>query len=424
MKEILSRTFDLNKQYYLKHLRELIQIDTQVIGHGIGGGKEKEGQEYIEKLAKEIGASDIKVDFMEENTIDLAIQNFNEGNRGHNYEERYNLIITFNGENNNSTLMFNGHIDTMPPGHLDFWERDPWSADIIDGKLYGLGAADMKSGLMASLMAVKLIKDSGLELPINVKIVSVVDEEGGGNGSISVATKGLDADAGVICEPTERNIKRAHMGFVFFEIKTIGKALHSGSKWLGVNAIDKMIYIIQGLYELEHTWLMEYKHDILPPPTLNVGVIEGGTAGSTVPDECTIKICVHYLPEVMSTEFVITSITEMINSRCDGDKWLKENRPIVNVYQSGGAFETSKEEKIVVEAKKSIIKFIPEAKIVGATAGNDARIFANIRNIPCIIAGPGHLEQCHSPNEYVAIEEYFEYIKMYADLILNWENRR
>ncbi len=424
MNEILKKTFDLKKLEYLEYLRDLVKIDTQVIGHGIDGGKEKEGQDYIYQLAKELGASDIIVDHMKESTIEYAIENFSEGNPGHNYRDRYNLIITFDGQNNDSTLMFNGHVDTMPPGNLDLWEMDPWSAETIGGKLYGLGAADMKSGLMASLMAVKLIKDSGLELPINVKIVSVVDEEGGGNGSISVATIGLKADAGIICEPTERNLKRAHMGFVFFEIKTKGKALHSGSKWLGVNAIDKMMYIIQGLYEMEHNWLMKYKHDILPSPTLNVGVIEGGSAGSTVPDECTIKICVHYLPEIMSREQVIKDINDVINFRSDGDKWLKENRPEVSIYQAGGAFETSENEKIVKEAKKSLNKFIPEAEIVGATAGNDARIYANILNIPCVIAGPGHLPQCHSPNEFVAIEEYYDYIKMYADLILNWDNRR
>lgn len=413
-------TFELNKEKYLEKLKELVRIDTQVIGHGIDGGKEKDGQDYIYKLATEIGASDIIVDHMQESTIEYAIKNFGEGNPGHNYEDRYNQIITFEGENKEKTLMFNGHVDTMPPGNTELWEFDPWSAKEHNGRIYGLGSADMKSGLMASLMAVKLIKDSGIELPINVKIVSVVDEEGGGNGSISVATRGLKADAGIICEPTERNLKRAHMGFVFFEIKTKGRALHSGSKWLGVNAIDKMMYIIQGLYEMEHNWLMEYKHEILPSPTLNVGVIEGGSAGSTVPDECTIKICVHYLPNIMSREKVIKDITEVINYRSDGDKWLRENRPVVNIYQSGGAFETPENAKIVEKAKKSLKKFIPEAEVIGATAGNDARIYANILNIPCVIAGPGHLTQCHSPNEYVSIGEYYEYIKMYADLILNW----
>ena len=417
---ILKETLENNKEYYIEKLKELISIDTQVIGHGIDGGKEKEGQEYFEKLLIETGASFIEKDQMTEDVILKSINKYGEGNVGHIYDGRYNLISRFKGKNSDKKLIFNGHMDTMPPGNLELWNTNPWNPVIKNGKLFGLGSADMKSGLMASLMAIKLINDSGLELPIDISIISVVDEEGGGNGSISVVNKGIEGDGVIVCEPSEGNIKVAHMGFVFFNIRVKGKALHSGSKWLGVNAIEKMIYLIEALNNLEHNWLMLYKHDILPPPTLNVGVIKGGTAGSTVPDNCEIDICVHYLPEIMTKEQVITDIENAIYQRSKGDCWLKDNYPKINIYQAGGAFETNYESEFVKKAIKNMQNIISGAEVVGATAGNDARLFQNISKIPTIIAGPGRMEQCHSPNEYVEVEEYLKFILFYANLIMNY----
>ena len=91
----------------------------------------------------------------------------------------------------------------------------------------------------------------------------------------------------------------AHMGWVFFKVEFEGKSCHSGGKKNGVNAIEKAIKVIQALNEMEHNWLLEYKHPLLPPPNLNIGVIEGGTAGSTVPDYCSFSTCVHYIPNMV-----------------------------------------------------------------------------------------------------------------------------
>lgn len=423
MDKRLLDTFEKHKDEYLQHLKNLVAIDTQDIGHGILGGREKEGQEYLEKLFKEMGADEIIIDPMKEEIIERAKREYNEGNLGHNYEDRYNLIAKFKGDPNGRTLLFNGHIDTMPPGDLSKWDEDPFKPYIKDGKLYGLGTADMKSGLMASIMAVKLLKDAGYELPGDVTIVSVVDEEGGGNGSIQAVLNGYTADGAVICEPSEGHIIVAHMGFVFFEVKVKGIALHSGYKWKGVNAIEKAIKLIEALNEMEHNWLMKYKHPLLPPPTLNVGVIEGGTAGSTVPDSCTFKLCLHYLPKVMNYEQVVEEVIDTINTRAKGDPWLKDNMPEISIYQAGGAFETDINHDFIKIAQDSLKDITGEVKLLGGAAGNDARLYSNILKIPTVIMGPGYAQQCHSPNEYVKVEDYFNYIKAYANFILKWCKR-
>jgi len=416
----LKDELDTNKERYLEILKELVAIDTHDIGHGIDGGLEKSGQEYIIAMLEKAGAADITVDQLSEATIQRSIREFQEGNPGHNYDNRYNVYARFSGSGGR-TIMFNGHIDTMPPGDERLWTSPPHKPEIRSGRLYGLGVCDMKAGLLASMLAVDLIKRAGMNLPGDVIITSVVDEEGGGNGSIAAALAGERADAVVVCEPTDYELIAAHMGFIFFEVSIKGKAVHSGSKWLGVSAIDKAIKIIASLNELEHNWLLRYKHMLLPSPNLNVGVIDGGTAGSTVAASCVFKTCVHYLPGLMTREQVIDDFNKALSLCCDGDNWLKDNRPEVTIYQAGGAFEMDTGHEFVrtfcSAFKNSLGR---EVRLTGSPAGCDARIWKNIAGLPTLQYGPGSIAQCHAIDEYIETNQFFDAILLYAQLILEW----
>ncbi len=331
IRERLRQTLEARKNEYLNNLKKLIAQDTQVIGHGIDGGKEENGQAFIEKILKEMGAS-VSREPVTEEIIQRGLSEFSEGNPGHNYTDykRDNLAGRFKGGKGRS-LIFNGHVDTMPAGEISLWETDPWTPTEKSGKIYGLGSADMKGGLMASVMAVKLLQDAGIDLPGDVTILSVVDEEGGGNGSLAAMLAGHRADAAVVCEHTADSLIVAHMGFIFFQVDVSGVALHSGRKWDGVNAIDKAVLLMQALKDLENKWLLKYKHPLLPPPNLNVGVISGGSAGSTVPDLCTFKLCLHYQPNVQTYDSVVKEVTEALLLRSQGDEWLKDNPKLAAV---------------------------------------------------------------------------------------------
>jgi acetylornithine deacetylase len=348
------------------------------------------------------------------------METYHEGNPGHNYENRYNLYATFKGEKERS-IMFNGHVDTLPPENESAWSFPPLQPFVRDGRLYGMGVCDMKAGLMAGAMAVKLIGDAGLTLPCTVILSSVCDEEGGGNGSIVAAMGGLRADAVVVCEPTTRELILAHMGFIFFQVEVRGVAVHCGIKLDGVSAIEKARKLMGAIDELEHRWLLSYKHPLLPPPSSNVGVIEGGEAGSTVPDYCCFKTCVHYHPKTMSHDSVVKEYTAAINRCCDGDEWLREHRPVVTVYQSGGPFEMDAAHPLVTSFTETYrALFGKPAKVVGSPAGCDSRTWHGIAGCPTIQYGPGALHQSHAADEYVELRDYLDAILMYAGLILNW----
>lgn len=424
MINLLKKTLEEHKEEYLQCLKDLVARDTQDLGHGIAGGREKAGQEYMEALFQKMGASEIIKDQMSEAVIQECYEKYGEGNLGHNYDDRYNVYATFKGNDSSKSLMFNGHIDTMPPGDENEWMFPPHTPTEKDGKLYGLGSADMKAGLMASTLGIKLLQDAGIELPCDVKVTSVCDEEGGGNGSMQAAMNGQKADGVVVCEPTDGDLVVAHMGFIFFKVEIEGKANHSGEKRLGVSAIEKAMKIIRGLDELEHKWLLNYKHPLLPAPSLNVGTIHGGVAGSTVAGRCYFETCIHYLPNQMTYQQVYDEFTSVVNDIARSDEWMRSHMPKITMYQSGGAFEEDPEAPFVKAGLEAFeISNGEKLALAGSPAGCDARLWKNIAGAQVFEYGPAKQEQCHSVNEHIEIEEYFKAILFYAQLILTWAQK-
>lgn len=416
----LKTVLEENKDKYIEQLKNLVAIDTHDLGHGIAGGLEKEGQDYMIRLFEEMGA-EVKKDPMKERDIEACYHKYNEGNLGHNQTDRYNVYARFPGKAGGRSLMFNGHIDVMPADETDEWTNPPFEPTIRDGKMYGRGTADMKGGLMASVMAVQLLKDAGAELPGDVLITSVCDEEGGGNGSMQAIMSGERADGVVVGEPTSDEMILAHMGFIFFRVEFEGKSCHSGGKRNGVSAIDKAVKVMNALNEKEHEWLLTYKHPLLPAPNLNVGVIRGGNAGSTVAGDCMFETCVHYLPRLMSHDQVVCEFMDVIHRVTKSDPWLEEHPPKVTIYQAGGGFEMEEADPFVESFKRAYRAARgKDVKVVGSPAGCDSRLWKNIAGCPTIQFGPGNLSECHGIDEWISIESYLQSILIYAELILDF----
>lgn len=415
MKERLQAALEKNRAKYVQMLQELVRRDTRVIGHGIEGGNELQGQEY---LAEQIVALGGVAEFKEvrEDLIQEGIKRFGEGNPGHNYTNRPNLLGTFRGTGGGRSLVFNGHVDTMPYGERNLWSFDPFSGNEVDGVIQGLGATDMKGGLVAALAAIDLVRSAGFKLKGDVFYQSVVDEEGGGNGTLALVMDGFKADAAVVCEFTDLNVQIGHVGWVFYKFSLLGRAIHSGRKWEGESAIEYAIKLIARLYELEHKWLMQYKHPLMPPPTLSVGQIYGGEAGSTVPANCEFKVCIHYCPGVTKGD-IERDVLGVVRSLEAAEPWLRENPIQVECYQEGQPYEIPAAHPLVQLAAA----LLPEGKqVVGSPIGNDGRLLHNIAGIPAIVWGPGKAEQAHSIDEFIAVEDYLQAVYLYANLLISW----
>ncbi len=422
-KKIISY-IEENREDFIDFLKTLISKDTTNINHGLDGGNEKNGQEIIISKFKELGL-DIEV-FEPDNN---KLKKYKESSLGHNYKNRPNVVGSLKVKDNKNykSVILNGHIDTMPFDNLDKWFSHPLDPIIIENKLYGRGSCDMKGGLAALILAVEVLIKLNCELKGDIIIESVVDEEGGGNGTLACVDQGYKADLAIVAEPTELKLMKAHMGWVFFKMDIEGKSLHSGLKWLGVNAIEKTIKVMDGLKELEKEWLLEKRDSILPPPTINFGTINGGTAGSVVPGNCRLDFGIHFLPtdadENGLGSKVEREVIDRINLIANGDAWLKDHKPKLTKYQEGSPFE--------MKSKKSLLKIFSnnfkkvrkkESLISGSEYGCDARLLQNYSKIPTLMFGPGSIKQAHGINEYIDLDQYIDYIKIIA-LSLNDINK-
>ena len=121
MKTKLREVLEQNKENYIEQLKNLVAIDTHDLGHGIAGGLEAEGQDYMIRLFESMGADEIVKDDMDEAVIRECFEKHQEGNLGHNQENRYNVYATFKGKKGGKSILFNSHIDVMPADEADEW---------------------------------------------------------------------------------------------------------------------------------------------------------------------------------------------------------------------------------------------------------------------------------------------------------------
>ncbi|RSL99242.1 hypothetical protein CEP52_009869 [Fusarium oligoseptatum] len=198
---------------------------------------------------------------------------------------RPSVVGVARGSGGGKSLMLNGHIDTVT---LMGYEDDPLSGKIVDGKLYGRGAADMKSGVAAAMVALANAKKLGLRG--DVIFTGVADEEDASIGTEDVLRAGWRADAAIVSEPTDLDILHAHKGFVVLELTVHGLAAHGSRADLGIDAIVNAGYFLAefGRYAKR---LQEGPADpTLGTGTVHASLINGGEESSSYPARCTITM--------------------------------------------------------------------------------------------------------------------------------------
>ena len=147
------------------------------------------------------------------------------------YANRPNVVGLYKGTGGGRSLLFNGHVDVIPAGPADAWAHPPWAAEIEDGRLYGRGASDMKSGLAAMTMALDPLLRLGVKLKGDVILEYTMDEEATGNGTLACVMKGYKADAGICCETSSLHVQPGCIGRIWFEIVVRGKPAGIQRRW-------------------------------------------------------------------------------------------------------------------------------------------------------------------------------------------------
>ena len=199
---------------------------------------------------------------------------------------RVNVVGVLPSAGAGRSLLLNAHMDTVG---VEGMTIDPFGGEIRDGRLYGRGAQDMKGSLAAMMAAAKALVDSGVTLAGDLLITAVADEEYASIGMEALVQQ-VTADAAIVTEPTDMHICRAHRGFVWFEVETLGRAAHGSRYEEGIDANMRMGRFLAKLDELEQELRRRPGHPLTGPPSLHASQIHGGKEISMYADHCLLQI--------------------------------------------------------------------------------------------------------------------------------------
>lgn len=336
-------------------------------------------------------------------------------------ENRANMIVRLEGKDSSlPALIFSGHLDTVPVGDI-LWEHPPFSGNLVDGKIYGRGACDMKSGVAALIEAMISLKEAGEELEQDVIFIGTAGEEVDCVGAKLMVEEDMLKNGGamVVAEPSNGKVFTAHKGVLWLEIKLFGKTAHASMPDQGINAIIHMSELIERLKKF--TFYAEIEHELLGKPSLTISTIEGGVKTNVVPDQCKITLDIRAVPG-MEHEKIIGQINDILE---DLKTEIQDFHYELNILHNLPALENVKNDSFVrlcLDVNQALYNVKPEEK--GANYYTDASIFFPHLKLPTVIYGPGNERLAHQPNEYVEVNQYIQAIEYYAELARRYRPKR
>ncbi|MFC2028817.1 ArgE/DapE family deacylase [Chloroflexota bacterium] len=356
---------------------------------------------------------------------------------------RANLVGVCKGSGGGKSLIFNGHVDTVAPGPLDLWDvAEPYSGKVIDGRIYGRGAVDMKGADVAAIYALKALLKAGYTPKGDVIVETVAGEEMMQHeiGTSAAVNRGYRADAAIVVEasapPHRLAILTASPGVLILKVTIQGKAAHSSMRdeviraggrgeAVAVSAVDKAMIIYNGLIKLEEEWGQTKTHPAFTRPghfTLSPATFAGGMNGiAFIPEECAITYVIWHAPQETEKQVRI-EIETHIQNLAQTDSWLRVNPPKLDWTGDWWwpPYDVPKDAPICQAAAVACESVLNEpAKYYGFTAVDDAS-FLNQVGIPTITLGPGSIEVAHTANEFIEIKDLIDAAKIYALTIVEW----
>jgi acetylornithine deacetylase len=341
------------------------------------------------------------------------------------FVDRLNVVARWRGSGGGRSLILNGHMDVVPPGDLAKWTRDPWGGEIEDDRLYGRGACDMKSGLAAAVFAVQALQASGVTLPGDVMLQSVIGEESGGVGTLATIVRGYRADACVILEPMNLRLAPVQTGALTFRITVNGRAAHACMRPHGVSAITEFLPIASALEHLNVDRHQRYRDPLFDDPnniaSLSIGTVRAGDWPSTVPDLLVAEGRLGVFPNESVAE-ARAALEATVRGVAAGRAWLKDNPPVVEWVE--GQFEpgTTPLGAPIVERLSASHEEVTgtAASLFGVPCGTDLRLFTRHAGIPTVLYGPGDIIHAHAADEHISLEQVVTCTKVLARTIVAW----
>lgn len=318
-----------------------------------------------------------------------------------------NLVATLG--TGSGGLVLAGHSDTVPYD-ADRWQSDPFILTEKDGKLYGLGATDMKGFFPVIIEAVKPYIDQTFKHPLI--ILATADEESSMSGARALATTGIPGATpryAVIGEPTGLVPIRMHKGIMMEAVRVRGQSGHSSNPALGKNALEAMNQVMNELINLRGELQLKYRNAgfAVQTPTLNLGCIHGGDGANRICGACELHFDLRLLPGMDNDEMraAIQQRLTPIAERSGTDIVLS------SLFEGVDPFGEDEQSELV--------------KLCEQLTGNHSESVAFATEAPfmqqlgmqTVVMGPGSINQAHQPDEFIPLNQIGPAVKIVRGLI-------
>ena len=383
--------------------RDLIRIPS-VVRSGDPAATEAAVAEYVERwLAKE--------------GFDVEVQPVAPG--------RPNVLACLGEPGAGPTLLLEGHTDVVTEGDPAAWTHPPFAAEVSDGRIWGRGAADMKGGLAAAMIAAAAIKRSGARLGSALVVGALVDEEGEMLGArrLCETSIGRQLTAAVICEPEQNELCLEQRGVVWARVTIRGRMAHGAMPEAGANPIAALGTVLARTRRLEQRLrrlCRRSRH--LRPPTVTPTTARAPVAGVAQPNvipataEATLDIRLTAGPDEAAVTAEIDRFCQEAGTLTPGVS--VEWTPISGVRLATRVPRSEPLVQAMIAAVREVTGRPP--RFGGVPGSTDGTILRATLGIPIVTCGPGSRLIPHQVDEYVAIDELVEAARIYVAAALNF----
>lgn len=319
--------------------------------------------------------------------------------------EKANLVARL-GEGEDG-LVLSGHTDTVPYDP-DRWTDDPFALTERDGKLHGLGTADMKGFFAAAIHAAARFEPSQFVRPL--VLLGTADEESSMDGARALVRRGERLGRyAVIGEPTGLTPIRKHKGVFYVQLVIEGKSGHASNPALGVNAIDGLERALRALRAWRDAIGSRFRDEEfeVPMPTLNFGKVAGGDSPNRICARCVLDLDIRFLPG-MSRSAVVHELRDAVAGALEGGHWS------FSLDETGAYAEAfaGPDDESFTEAVEGMCGCSAKTALFGTEAPYLAEL-----GLETLVLGAGDIAVAHQPDEYVTMAAIERATDLYAALI-------
>ena len=338
---------------------------------------------------------------------------------------RPNVIGILDGTTPGRTLCLEGHTDVVTEGDPGAWRYPPFAAVLEDGRVYGRGAADMKGGLAAALVAAAALRRSGVAFAGRLVVAALVDEEAGMAGARHFVRTplGRSVDAAIVCEPEENELCLEQKGVFWARVRVRGRMAHGAMPYAGVNPIAVAGELLARLPRVERRVSRGVPRSrFLGRPHITATSVRAPTAGvaqnNVIPGDAECLLDVRLVPG-LTPEAVLAALRVTAEAIATGHPGAVIEIDIVEPPRPATRVPaTEPVARALAWAMRRVTGRRP--RYGGVPGSTDGTILHAEAGIPIVTCGPGPREIPHQVDEYVEIRELFDASRSYAAAALRY----